>query len=210
MSDASRKADERSSVWRPLEHVVQDSPLAFCDPTSVSDQDLVECDHVRRKFKGATLYSHFNDAHKWCYVGNHRPDEVLLLKMFDSDSSVAARSESHPASCIGEDQIQLLNSDFRIASCVFPSPSCHPKLATAKEHRGSRLSLQLPDWKRMKFGHSQTNNSLGFGASDIGLLLVTLSATNVLYTSLTACSHSLPVLVQRRLDLAAQLAHIYV
>ena len=56
------------------------------------ESDLVECDHVRRKFKGANLYAHHREEHKWCYVGNHKPDEVLLLKMFDSDSSVAARS----------------------------------------------------------------------------------------------------------------------
>ena len=83
------------SVWRPLEHAVEDYPLAFCDPGSVPEADLVECDHVRRKFKGANFYAYHNDEHKWCYVGNHEPDEVLLLKMFDSDSSVRAKSESH-------------------------------------------------------------------------------------------------------------------
>ncbi|KAH8682291.1 methyltransferase CmcJ [Xylariales sp. PMI_506] len=83
------------NVWRPLEHVVEDRPLAFCDPSSVADDDLVECDHVRRKFKGSTLYSYFSDAHKWCYLGQHRPDEVLLLKMFDSDPSVRARRLPH-------------------------------------------------------------------------------------------------------------------
>ncbi|KAI1845652.1 hypothetical protein JX265_005342 [Neoarthrinium moseri] len=83
------------SVWRPLEHVVEDYPLAFCDPESISADDLVECDHVRRKFKGATLYAHFNDTHKWSYIGNHRPDEVLLMKMFDSDTSVKARRLAH-------------------------------------------------------------------------------------------------------------------
>ncbi|KAL2211720.1 methyltransferase CmcJ [Sarocladium strictum] len=83
------------NVWRPIEHAVEDYPLAFCDPCSVPDRDLVECDHIRRKFKGATLYAHFNEAHRWNYLGNHSPDEVLLLKMFDSDASVPAKRLPH-------------------------------------------------------------------------------------------------------------------
>ena len=79
------------NVWRPIEHVVEDYPLAFCDPNSVPEQDLVECDHVRRKFKGANMYAHFNPEHKWYYLGQQRPEEVLLLKMFDSDPSVTAK-----------------------------------------------------------------------------------------------------------------------
>ncbi|KAH7028075.1 methyltransferase CmcJ [Microdochium trichocladiopsis] len=103
------------NVWRPLEHVIEDYPLAFCDPTSVPDADLIECDHIRRKFKGANLYAHHSEEHKWCYVGNHEPDEVLLLKMFDSDSSVAAkrllhasfRHPSAPADCKPRKSIEV-------------------------------------------------------------------------------------------------------
>lgn len=76
--------------------MVEDYPLAFCDPCSIPDQDLVECDHVRRKFKGATLYAYYNEAHRWNYLGNHSPDEVLLLKMFDSDPSIKAKRKSTP------------------------------------------------------------------------------------------------------------------
>jgi hypothetical protein len=75
---------------------VEDYPLAFCDPNSMPDKDLIECDHVRRRFKGSTLYAHYNEAHKWYYLGKHQPDEVLLLKMFDSDPTVKARSKQSP------------------------------------------------------------------------------------------------------------------
>jgi hypothetical protein len=57
------------------------------------DEDLVECDHVRKKFKGANYYSYYNAAHKWYYLGEQRPDEVMLLKMFDSDGNVKAKSK---------------------------------------------------------------------------------------------------------------------
>ena len=83
------------NVWRPIDCVVEDYPLAFCDPSSVPTQDVVECDHVRRKFKGANMYLHFNPQHKWYYLGQQREDEVLFLKMFDSDPSVKAKACPH-------------------------------------------------------------------------------------------------------------------
>ncbi|KAK1750089.1 Aspirochlorine biosynthesis protein N [Echria macrotheca] len=83
------------NVWRPIEHPVHDYPLAVCDPRSVPDSDLVECDHVRRKFKGANMYAHYGPGHKWHYLSGQRPDEVLLLKMFDSDPSVEAKACPH-------------------------------------------------------------------------------------------------------------------
>ncbi|KAK3368629.1 methyltransferase CmcJ [Podospora didyma] len=83
------------NVWRPLENVVEDYPLAFCDPDSVSGDDLVECDHVRRKFKGSNMYAHYDPDHKWYYLGQQRPEEALLLKMFDSEPDVKAKMCPH-------------------------------------------------------------------------------------------------------------------
>ncbi|KAK2729451.1 methyltransferase CmcJ [Colletotrichum kahawae] len=83
------------NVWRPIENTVQDFPLACCDSSSILDDDLIECDHVRRKFKGSNLYAHHREGHKWYYLGEQRPDEVLLIKMFDSDSNVSAQRCPH-------------------------------------------------------------------------------------------------------------------
>lgn len=83
------------NVWRPIEDPVQDYPLACCDSTSVLDEDLIECDHVRRKFKGSTLYAHHREGHKWYYLGEQRPEEALLIKMFDSDASTSAQRCPH-------------------------------------------------------------------------------------------------------------------
>lgn len=60
-------------------------------------QDLVECDHVRRRFKGTAFYAYFNPDHKWYYLGNQTPDEVMFLKIFDSDPSVKATSTVLPS-----------------------------------------------------------------------------------------------------------------
>ncbi|KAI0101704.1 methyltransferase CmcJ [Nemania sp. FL0031] len=85
------------NVWRPLEHEVEDQPLAYCSAPTLSQTDLVECDHVRRQYKGATLYPYFNPEQKWYYLSNQSPDEVTLLKIFDSSEDVKANTCAHCA-----------------------------------------------------------------------------------------------------------------
>lgn len=82
------------SVWKPLKHVVEDYPLAVCDSSSMFEDDLIECDHIRKRFTGATFYAHFNPEQKWYYLSQQRPDEALLLKIFDSEDSVKGKRES--------------------------------------------------------------------------------------------------------------------
>jgi hypothetical protein len=53
----------------------------------------VECDHVRRSYKGATLFPYHHPDQKFYFLRDQRPDEVTLLKIFDSDSDVPARGE---------------------------------------------------------------------------------------------------------------------
>ncbi|ETS78888.1 hypothetical protein PFICI_08741 [Pestalotiopsis fici W106-1] len=78
------------NIWRPIRGPVEDYPLALCDGTSVSDVDLIACDHVRRNFKGETIYPYYSPNQKWYYLSKQEKDEVLLIKMFDSDPSVKA------------------------------------------------------------------------------------------------------------------------
>src|SRR6266487_6991857 len=80
------------SAWRPLQNAVHEWPLALCDSVSMPQQDLVECDHVRKRFKGTAYYSYYNPDHKWYYLGEQKPDEVTFLKIFDSDSKGGAKS----------------------------------------------------------------------------------------------------------------------
>ena len=56
-------------------------------------EDLVECDHVRRRFKGSAFYALYNPAHKWYYLSEQKPEEVMFLKIFDSKPNVQATSK---------------------------------------------------------------------------------------------------------------------
>ena len=85
------------NIWRVLTAPPQDAPLALCDARSVARGDEVVADAVadfdympeQPRFD-ASLYR-FNRAHRWTYVSDMTPDEVLVFKGFDSDASRGGR-----------------------------------------------------------------------------------------------------------------------
>jgi hypothetical protein len=85
------------NLWRPIKHPVYDAPLAVCDATTVSPDELVPSDLVYPNRVGETYNVRFGPNHRWYYVPRMRPDEVLLLKCTDSRTDVAARFTPHTA-----------------------------------------------------------------------------------------------------------------
>ena len=79
-----------ASVWRPLKPI-KSWPLAICDSRTVRPSDLIPSDLVRRRFVGESFYARFNPEHRWYYLSDQRPDEVTMLKIYDSDSQIGAR-----------------------------------------------------------------------------------------------------------------------
>ena len=69
-------------------------PLALCDAGSVSPSELVPKEQIRRDFTGESYLARFNAEHKWCYLGQMRRDEVVVMKIFDSE-----RKEEGGANC---------------------------------------------------------------------------------------------------------------
>ena len=99
------------NVWRPLGHPASDYPLGVIDWRSASNKDLVAIDllypiqegddprgkEVRPdaskalstegyKVGGETYSVQPSDKHRFFYVKDMRPDEVMFLKCFDSES----------------------------------------------------------------------------------------------------------------------------
>jgi hypothetical protein len=85
------------NVWRPIRHIVRDAPLALCDARSVSPYDLVPADLIYPNRTGEIYYATFNTRHRWLYVPEIRPDEVILLKNYDSARDGRARFTPHAA-----------------------------------------------------------------------------------------------------------------
>jgi hypothetical protein len=84
------------NLWRPLD-VVEQLPLALCDARSIAASDLVPGDLVYKDKVGETFSFTHNPAHRWYYFPKLRPDEALLLKIYDSREDGTARLTAHTA-----------------------------------------------------------------------------------------------------------------
>jgi hypothetical protein len=95
------------SLWRALSMPPQDMPLALCEGRSVRDEegthntkvDVAEIptgDALYAPIAGeedmlaATIF-HFSPGHRWWYFPDMQPQEVILIKLYDSDHSRAWR-----------------------------------------------------------------------------------------------------------------------
>jgi len=80
------------NLWRPIKDVALDHPLTLCDFSSVDTKnDLVATDLKYPDRDGETFGVKFNPNHRWKYLKGMSPDEIVLIKCFDSiqDGSVA-------------------------------------------------------------------------------------------------------------------------
>lgn len=76
--------------------MVESWPLALCDSRSVDPRDLVATDTIRRHYISETFYSLFNADQKWYYLSQQSPEEVTMLKIYDSDKDAAVRCKPPP------------------------------------------------------------------------------------------------------------------
>ncbi|MEA2626032.1 MAG: hypothetical protein QOD06_2077 [Candidatus Binatota bacterium] len=91
------------NAWRPTRGPVQDIPLTVCEARSTSAADFVETsiehfgeeDLAHARHSGAIYSFRHSTGHRWFYVSNMEPDEVLLLKCFDSRRDGRARYTAH-------------------------------------------------------------------------------------------------------------------
>ena len=98
--EAQARLEKRHAIinfWRPIGHAVQNWPLAMCDAQSISPGDLIPTDLVYPDKVGETYSFVFNPAHRWYYFPDQAPEEVLLLKIFDSRTDGTARLTAHTA-----------------------------------------------------------------------------------------------------------------
>jgi hypothetical protein len=80
------------SIWRPIKTVRRD-PLGVCDARTVGDEDLVPLQRVYPDGqKGENIVVKARAAgegdckHRWYWMSDQKPDEVLLIKIFDSEA----------------------------------------------------------------------------------------------------------------------------
>jgi hypothetical protein len=85
------------NVWRPIRGPVIDAPLALCDASSMAPEDFVATD-LKYPDRTGEIYSvTFNPHHRWYYFPRMTPDEVVLIKCYDSARDGRARFTAHGA-----------------------------------------------------------------------------------------------------------------
>lgn len=85
------------NVWRPIHHPAAHKPLAVSDWRYLdTEHDLVSVRHIYPHREGSTFSVKYNPNHKWYYLSNQTPDEVTLIKCYDSEVD-RARLTPHSA-----------------------------------------------------------------------------------------------------------------
>ena len=115
------------NVWRSIKGTVKQSPLAFCDSTSLSmnGDDLVSVTRVAKDRIGEIQMAFYNPNHQWYYFPNMTMDEAVIFKTFDSSSS--------SSSSLKDDDDSPKMNQFTIHT-AFTDPSvssddAHPRLS---------------------------------------------------------------------------------
>lgn len=85
------------NVWRPISGPVQRAPLAVVDSTSLQPEDLVATDQVFPDRVGEIYHLAHSPNQRWYFTPEMTPDEVLLLKGWDSIEDGRTRFNAHGA-----------------------------------------------------------------------------------------------------------------
>ncbi|EKM50109.1 uncharacterized protein PHACADRAFT_264655 [Phanerochaete carnosa HHB-10118-sp] len=85
------------NVWRPIHHPVAHKPLAVSDWRHLdTEHDLVPIRFIYPDRVAGTFSVRYNPDHKWYYLSNQTPEEVTLIKCYDSEEN-RARLTPHTA-----------------------------------------------------------------------------------------------------------------
>ncbi|OAA65861.1 hypothetical protein SPI_02648 [Niveomyces insectorum RCEF 264] len=84
------------NVWRPIQTIRRD-PLAVAEAQSVGEEQLVPTGLIYPTRKGETFQVRYDAGHRWFYKFGLTPQEVLLIKCFDSKTDGRARRVPHTA-----------------------------------------------------------------------------------------------------------------
>jgi len=85
------------NVWRPIRGPLLRSPLALCDATTLSEENLVVSELRYPDRTGETYVVTFNPGQRWYYFPKMTAEEAVLIRCFDSAQQRAARFSAHGA-----------------------------------------------------------------------------------------------------------------
>ncbi len=84
------------NVWRPLKGRVETAPLAICEYGALADDDLIVAERHYPDGRIGRIYNvAYNPRQRWTYFPDMMPDELVLLKCYDSLTDGTARWTAH-------------------------------------------------------------------------------------------------------------------
>ena len=85
------------NAWRNFGGTLLDSPLALCDASSLSQENLIETDLLYPDRKGEIYSITHAPTQRWYYFPKMQADELLYIRCYDSAPSGPARFSAHGA-----------------------------------------------------------------------------------------------------------------
>lgn len=85
------------NVWKPVHRLVEERPLAMCDVTSSPSEDFFKLHLNYRDRVGENYVMRHSPNHKWWYFPKMTPEQVILLKTYESETDGRARFVGHSA-----------------------------------------------------------------------------------------------------------------
>ena len=85
------------NVWRPIRGPVERTPLALADASTIALGDLIATDQIFPDRVGEIYHLAFAPGQRWYYAPHMTPDEVMLIKSWDSLDDGRARFTPHSA-----------------------------------------------------------------------------------------------------------------
>ena len=115
------------NLWRPLATIKKD-PLAVADFSFIAESDLAPFMYDRGEAKNIESYwvnSGLKDGqrdeelrHKWFYMHEQTPDEVLLFTNYDSDAEAKGKGVPHTAVLVQGTEGLPARQSIEMRACV--------------------------------------------------------------------------------------------
>lgn len=106
------------NVWRPIQTIRKD-PLGVADAISVPDNDLLPVQLIYPDRVGETFTVRPNADHRWYFLREQTPGEVMLIKCFDSKVDGRARRVPHSAFVDKENENESPRESIEVRALVF-------------------------------------------------------------------------------------------
>ena len=106
------------NVWRPIKTILKD-PLAVGDAHSIPDSDLIPIKLIYPNREGETYAVRANPNIRWYYRYGQTPEQVTLIKCYDSKTDGRARRTPHSAFVNPETENEAPRESIEVRALVF-------------------------------------------------------------------------------------------